>query len=164
MMKRMKALVVLLYIYIIGNTLSSIFTLLFHLSGELTNNTAGRNLIFCSIISIFLIILSFNFNNLQKVGYETKILYIPLMTLTIPSLVSFIAGITAFTALDYNHYFEPINVFYIVTFMLITILIFASFFELYIILRKMTILIDKKYVYKDPEETKPLSKAIPAKK
>ncbi|NHJ87095.1 MAG: hypothetical protein FK734_16650 [Asgard group archaeon] len=163
--KKLKSLIYLLVIYTSSNFISSIFTLMFHIANEAIILSLGKNLILYSLIGSFLMILNFTFIDLQKAGYETKQLYIPTMALSFPILISFIAGIFSFVPNNlWNNDLNPPILFITITFIVTSIILVASFSELYTITRRMTRLIDKKYVYKAHDDIDISQKAVAAKK
>jgi hypothetical protein len=124
-----------------------------------------KNLIVFVLLTAFLLTFSFSFQNLQKIGYGTRLLYVPLIFLTVPSFVGLILGCISLTApyeFDADTYYFGSSFLYLY----LTIFLFFTFLEMSLVLRRMTKLIDKqvRYVMKSPETEISTKTVVPTKK
>lgn len=140
----------LLLTFIVLFSVSTIFTLLLHIFNIESVFSFGKNMIAYMLLAGFLLAFSFCFKDLQRIGYGTRLLYVPLIFLTMPSVVSLVLGSISFTfsfSRDYDSiliYSSFVN-FYMVMFF------FFAFLELFFVIRRMTRLIDVQYVVKSEE-------------
>ncbi|MBN1329050.1 MAG: hypothetical protein JXA54_06210 [Candidatus Heimdallarchaeota archaeon] len=54
--------------------------------------TLGKNLVVFTFISAIMFQTSFLFNKMQKIGYPTRMLFVPIIFLPVPSVIGFILG------------------------------------------------------------------------
>ncbi|NHJ47141.1 MAG: hypothetical protein FK733_05065 [Asgard group archaeon] len=156
---------IILLVFIILYSLSSIFVLPIQWTEDSYLFALNKNMIAYMVLTAFLLTASFCFKNLHEIGYGTRLLYVPLIFLTVPSVVSLIMGCLSFS----EQFLSDIDVFYIsCTFvnLYIVVFLFLTFLEMLLVLRRMTRLIDVQvnYVLKSPETESIAKSAVPAKK
>ncbi|MBK5112105.1 MAG: hypothetical protein KGD59_04330 [Candidatus Heimdallarchaeota archaeon] len=154
---------VLLLVFIILYSLSTIFTLILHMLNYQSVFSFGKNMIAYMLLAGFLLAFSFCFKDLQRIGYGTRLLYVPLIFLTIPSVVSLVLGCISFTDSFSNDYDTILVYSSFVNFYMVLFFFFA-FLELFFVIRRMTRLIDIQYIVKSEESEPIMKKAVPAKK
>ena len=105
-----------------------------------------KNLLAIPIISIMLFSLSLNFNYLGNNNFKTNLLFAPVVTLPVPSLLGTVfALIMMFTAWDFNDFDNfLISVFILHIYLLVALL--ASFIELYYVMKKFALSLNVEFV------------------
>ncbi len=154
---------ILLLVYHILFVLISAFTLAFHLVDEMPFLSMTKNLITCLFLAAFLLVLSFSFKVFQENGYGTRLLYIPLIFLAIPSLVGFIMGFI-YICQPFFSDFDILIFSNSIIYLYLCIFLISSFLEISLVLRRMTKQIDVQYVMKSSEVDQIQKTAVPAKK
>ena len=154
---------VLLLIFIVLFIGSTIFTLTLHLLNYESVFSFGKNMIAYMLLAGFLLAFSFCFKDLQRIGYGTRLLYVPLIFLAVPSVVSLVLGCFAYVS-PWDGNSEPILVYSSLVNFYMVLFFFLAFLELFLVLRRMTKLIDVQYVVKSEEQEPIMKKAVPAKK
>ncbi len=102
--------------------------------------TIAKNLVVIIFISAIMFQTSFLFNGMQKLGYPTRMLFVPLIFLPVPSFIGLILG---FCVLAYptifnnigNHHALAISIFLIYTYLSLCLL--ATFIEFIRIVSKL---------------------------
>ena len=153
----------ILLVFNILFVLISAFTLAFHWVDEMPFLSMTKNLITCLFLTAFLLALSFSFKDFQENGYGTRLLYIPLIFLAIPSLVGFIMGFIYIC----NPFFNDFDILIFsnsIIYLYLCLFLIFSFLEIYLVLQRMTKLIDVQYIMKTPEVDQIQKTAVPAKK
>lgn len=153
---------ILLLIFFILFSLFTIIVLTLHWIDDIPFISMAKNMVAYLFLTAFLLAFSFSFKDLERIGYGTRLLYVPLIFLTIPSIASLILGCFNLTTL--YHRFDIVNFFSSIVNLYMVIFLFFTFLEIYLVLRRMTNLIDVHYVLKTPESEPIMKSAVPAKK
>ncbi|HUT79576.1 MAG TPA: hypothetical protein VMZ29_00115 [Candidatus Bathyarchaeia archaeon] len=91
--KLLKSIRILIIIFIIVYVIYTAISLPIHIIDDGYGwITLGKNLIVIVFISAIMFQASFLFNKMQKIGYPTRMLFIPLIFLPVPSFIGFILG------------------------------------------------------------------------
>ncbi|HUU77762.1 MAG TPA: hypothetical protein VMX55_05410 [candidate division Zixibacteria bacterium] len=130
-------LVVYLFIYFI---FSLVVLILFHTPiGNTGKIIVAKNLILLPILAVTLIFCSLLFNNLQKIGYGTRLLITPLILMPLPSIMGFIIGIIILTSEEaFNSTFDTLETTTIFCYLFITLMLTAAFTEFFFSIRKLS--------------------------
>lgn len=154
---------VLLIIFLILYVLFSIIALFLHLEESIPIFSLGKNLIAYFFLSAFLLSFSFNFSDLQRIGYSTRLLYVPLIFLSMPSVLSLIFGCIVFTE-SFSSDIDAVTLYGSFVNLFMTIFLTIAFLELFRVIHRMTKLIDVQYIVKTPELKPKKKSAVLAKK
>ncbi|MCK5047730.1 MAG: hypothetical protein KAS22_14180, partial [Candidatus Heimdallarchaeota archaeon] len=125
---------VLLLVFIVLFSISTIFTLTLHILNYESIFSFGKNMISYMLLAGILLTISFCFKDLQRIGYGTRLLYVPLIFLAMPSVVSLVLGCFAYVEpwdsnYDSIHIYSSFVNFYMVLFFFFAIL------ELFLVIR-----------------------------
>jgi len=154
---------IFLLIFIILFIGSTIFTLILHILNYESIFSFGKNMIAYMLLAGFLLTFSFCFKDLQRIGYGTRLLYVPLIFLAMPSVVSLVLGCFAYVE-PWDTNYEPIQIYSSFVNFYMVLFFFFTFLELFLVLRRMTRLIDIQYVVRSEETEQIIQSAAPAKK
>jgi len=154
---------ILLLIFSITFTLFTIIVLIFHWVNEMPYLSLGKNMIAYFLLTTFLIAFSFSLKDLERIGYGTRLLYVPLIFLTVPSIVG---GILAcFTFIEpFGASFDAVDFSIVFVNLYMVVFLFFTFLELSLVLRRMTRMIDVQYILKTPESESITKSPVPTKK
>ena len=158
----------LILTFIVLFSVSTIFTLILHILNYQSVFSFGKNMIAYLLLAGFLLAFSFCFKDLQRIGYGTRLLYVPLIFLAMPSVVSVVFGSISF-AFSFSSDYDTILVYSSLVNLYMVMFFFFAFLELFFVIRRMTRLIDVQYVVKseEPDIKEPKIKmktAAPSKK